>query len=261
MRTIFMAIYLVDDDPDHSQSVFKQIVTSKKDAFSRPTLVCNLIDDIPEDKTIKIVINTCGGQLHHCEKILKKLLKRKNGYVVYIRGECYSAGAIIALGDPQNGAGSKPQLTILANLDKEYIDSRSIYDVTSARYVMNYTLHLLNLIYNGDSDGDSNVIPQSVRDNLLYSKLPHCALFDYEACQSMGLQVRRPRDDEVDFFDTKVTVSDYQQQSSTNQSMWTMLYNILVPIGLGLLTYKSLGALHGLTKNLFKTIPPTGYGL
>src|SRR3972149_7425629 len=91
-------IYLVDADIDGNESIFKKIITSSKDAFSRPSIVCKLIDSVPDNEEINIVINTRGGALVNCEKILKKLLHHTAGYKVYIRNECYSAGAIIALG-------------------------------------------------------------------------------------------------------------------------------------------------------------------
>src|SRR3972149_11630974 len=143
-------IFLVDNDVDHSQSLFKQLVTSSKDAFSRPSLICKYINDIPDDKIIKIVINTRGGELVNCEKILKKLLKHKAGYKAYVRNECYSAGAIIALGaneivmnndsyigkiDPQQDS---EQLIIWSTLEEKYIDSKNIYNVKNSRFTMNY---------------------------------------------------------------------------------------------------------------------------
>ncbi len=53
---------------------------------------------MPEEKVIKLIISTHGGSLSNCEKMLNQLLKHKAGYVAYIKNECYSAGALLALG-------------------------------------------------------------------------------------------------------------------------------------------------------------------
>ncbi len=216
-------IYLIDSDIDGSDSVFTQLVTSKKDAFSRPSIVCQLIENVPEDEEINIVINTKGGALVNCEKILKKLLKHKGGYKVYIRNECYSAGAIIALGakeiimnddsyigkiDPQNGGSKEAQLIIHSILEDKYIGPENIYKVIEAKYVLNYMDTILNLIY----DNDPN-IKEQVMEHMVYSKLPHEALFDYDSCDvTIGLNVRRPSDDENDYFSNDVKIVDYKKK-------------------------------------------------
>jgi len=210
------AIFMIDSDIDHSKSVIAELFSSKTDAFSRPSIICNYIDSIPEDETIKIVINTSGGALCHLEKILKKLLKHKAGYIVYIKNECYSAGAMLALGakeivmnndsylgkiDPQKGSllGSA-QSIIYTTLEEEYIDSKNIYEVQSARYVLNYTHRLLDMIpFAADSK-------QLVLKNLLDSELPHEALFSASECKEMNLPIREPKLEEQCYFsDLQVT--------------------------------------------------------
>ncbi len=216
-------IYLVDSDIDGSESVFKQLVTSRKDAFSRPSIICKLIESVPEDEEINIVINTKGGALVNCEKILKKLLKHKGGYKVYIRNECYSAGAIIALGakeiimnndsyigkiDPQNGGSKEAQLIIHATLEDKYIGPENIYKVKESKYVLTYMDNILNLIY----DSDPNIKKQ-VMKHMVYSELPHEALFDYDSCKDIiGLSTRRPSDDENDYFSNDVKIVDYKKK-------------------------------------------------
>ena len=90
-------IYMIDQNLDHLTSIF-DIISPKANAFDQPYNVCNHIEDIPEDTTIKVVLSTNGGSLMNCEKILKKLLKHKGGHIAYIQKECFSAGTIIALG-------------------------------------------------------------------------------------------------------------------------------------------------------------------
>lgn len=217
-------IYLVDDDIDQTKSVFNQLVTSKKGAFSTPTIVCQLIDNYPSDYVIHVVLNTSGGSLSHCEKILKKLRKHKAGYIAYIRGECYSAGAIIALGakeivmncdsyigkiDPQVASDKGcDQLAIYAKLHPTHITDHTIYKHTEAMYVFNYTEKLLDYIYSGNSSCRTKIM-----DNLLYSKLPHAALFDSEECGNMGLCVRVPNTEEKEkyFTPSKLNIQKHQR--------------------------------------------------
>lgn len=215
-------IYLVDSDIDGSESVFKQLVTSRKDAFSRPSIVCKLIESVPKDEEINIVINTKGGALVNCEKILKKLLKHNGGYKVYIRNECYSAGAIIALGakeiimnddsyigkiDPQNG-GEQGQLIIHATLDDKYIGPENAYKVKEARYVLTYMDNIISLIYNDDCN-----VKKQVMKHMVYSELPHEALFDYDFCKdTIGLSTRKPVDNENCYFSNNVKIVDYKKK-------------------------------------------------
>jgi hypothetical protein len=237
-------IYLVDADIDGNESLFKKLVTSSKDAFSRPSIVCKLIDQVPDDHEINVVINTRGGALANCEKILKKLLQHKSGYKVFIRNECYSAGAIIALGakeivmaddsyigkiDPQNGGSTTPQLIIHATTDEKYIKSTNIYQITEARYVMNYMDQIVNLIFDKDSK-----IRENIMSHLVYSELPHEALFDYDQCKdTIGLNVRRPTDDEKHYFSRDVTIIDYQKVAKTNYSYFSLLKLVVVVGAIG----------------------------
>lgn len=232
-------IYLVDADIDGNESVFKKLVTSSKDAFSRPSIVCKLIDRVPDDEEINVVINTRGGALVNCEKILKKLLQHKGGYKVFIRNECYSAGAIIALGakeivmatdsyigkiDPQNGAATTPQYIIYASIDEKYIGPENIYKVQEAKYVLNYMDKILDLIFEQDSK-----IKQNVMDHLVYSELPHEALFDFDDCKDLiGLNVRRPDNDEKHYFANDVTIVDYQRTEKSNYSLLGLIKLALV---------------------------------
>ncbi len=210
-------ICLVDKNVDHSDSIFKQLVSSGTDAFSRPSLICNYIEKIPADKKIRIIINTLGGELVHCEKILKKLLKHESGYTAYIRNECYSAGAIIALGadeivmtndsyigkiDPQSNSEEQ---VIWAQLENKYIDSKNIYKVNDARHTMNYMNKILGMIYE-----DKTTVYDEILSNLVYSELPHCALFDKDECKEFGLKIREPLEDEKIYFSDNIKIVDYR---------------------------------------------------
>ena len=131
-----------------------------------------------------------------------------------IRNECYSAGAILALGadclvmtessylgkvDPQESSslGGMTQLTILASMPDEYINGRNYYNVMSARYMVNYTKSFLDHVL----DGKDLDLRQKVYYNMLYSETPHCQLFDKETLESFGLKVREPTDDDLKYFE------------------------------------------------------------
>ena len=74
-------IFLVDNDVDHSQSLFKQLVTSSKDAFSRPSLICKYINDIPDDKIAGLSIPTGIPLIYELDEGLKPTSK------YYLRGD------------------------------------------------------------------------------------------------------------------------------------------------------------------------------
>src|SRR5579883_2026604 len=85
------------DKVDHVWSIF-DLFSPKVDAFDTPFLMCKKIKEMSPDKPIKLVLCTNGGNVVHCEKMLKQLRKHPRGYVAYIKNECFSAGTILALG-------------------------------------------------------------------------------------------------------------------------------------------------------------------
>src|SRR6056297_3123804 len=91
-------IFLVDRDVDGSESILSYLIKAKNDAFSRPSIIRKYLDKIDKNKVITLVINTNGGSLSNLEKILKLLLKHPAGYRVFVKDECYSAGAFVVLG-------------------------------------------------------------------------------------------------------------------------------------------------------------------
>lgn len=217
-------IYMVDADIDRSSSVISQVFTANNSAFGKPTLLCNIIDDIPDNMHINIVLTTNGGAITHCEKILRKLLQHPAGYTAYIRNECYSAGAIIALGadeivmnndsylgkiDPQRGGIDKTHCVISAQTLDSNVDSRNIYSVTEARYILNHAKDLLMLIYSSKQDNNASELMENVLMEMVYSKLPHYKLFNREECIAIGLNVREPSEDEYIYFDKNIKVKDY----------------------------------------------------
>lgn len=224
-NTVF---YMVDRDIDGADSFMKKLFRDNKDAFGRPSLLCDLIDKVPKDKEISIVLTTNGGGVVGCEKILKKLLKHPAGYKVYIRNECFSAGTLIALGaneiimnndsylgkiDPQKMGTFSTCEVIYATLDEKYIDAKNIYDVTEAQYVLNYMLDLLKLIFNNNNDKyKSTDQMKNIADSLIYSKLPHFKSYDFNDCKNkLKLNIRNPLKEEDKFFDKKLKVKDYKK--------------------------------------------------
>lgn len=219
-------LYLIDYDIDNTSSVFSKLTTSNRKAFSQPSLICHYIDNAPKDKPIHVILTTHGGSLTSCEKILKKLLKHPAGYIAYIRQECYSAGAIIALGakeivmcndsymgkiDPQYGGGMEAtkEMVIYATLEDKYITEKNIYDVIMAKRIMNLTNNLIDLIF--DSENEDDIFNRkSVEEHLIYSNLPHCKSFSFEECQSMFVnKIRKQKPFEDKYFDTKMIIKDY----------------------------------------------------
>ncbi len=212
-------IYLIDGDIDGSDSVLSKLVCRDSSAFGRASMVARLIDKVPADHVVNVVISTRGGALVAVEKILKKLKARPAGYRVYVRGECYSAGALLALGaseivmaadsyigkiDPQSGG----QIIIYTQIDDTKLDPRDRYNVGLAQNIMNYTCQILEFAVPDDD------CRQKVGQSLLYSRLPHEALFGSELCREMGLPVRPPADHELRYFDPDVSVVDFKATGS-----------------------------------------------
>lgn len=205
-------IYLVDQNIDHLFSIM-DIISPKADAFDTPFQLCRKISQVPADMHIKVIIQTHGGSLTNCEKILKKLLKHPGGYTAYIKNECFSAGTIIALGakeiimtddsylgkiDPQivkNSMGESYPAIVYSSIDEKYITGDNITDYKVSQQVLNYTETLLELIFK-----DNHNLKNIVRNEMIYSNFPHSKTFDFETCQKMGLNVRNPVLDETTLF-------------------------------------------------------------
>ena len=212
-KTADGVIYLVDESIDKKPSVM-DIVTPDKDAFDKPQRTSNMIKEISPNTVIKLIINTAGGDLFACHKILDKLRKHPSGYVSYIRNESMSAGTILALGskeivmnddsylgkiDPQvvSGVSSFPAINY-HDLDKyqngSCLGPHTINQFRTSRNAMNYLTDLLNSIIT------DNTLLKNISDHMIYSEQPHCKKFDFKECQSIGLPVREPTDDEKMFF-------------------------------------------------------------
>ena len=199
-------LYMVDN-LDHLFSV-SDLISPTANAFDQPFKLCEYIDQVPQDIHIKLVLCTQGGALSSLEKILKRLRKHSAGYTAYIKYECFSAGAMLALGakeivmsetsylgkiDPQVSSltDSYPAI-IYYKLDPKYITGENIDKVRVSEQVINYMNEILDMIFN-----EKEHVKENVKEQMVFSNFPHNKTFDYEACQQMGLQVRRPKPDEM----------------------------------------------------------------
>lgn len=204
-------IYLIDGDID-KKFTLKELILPTFAAFEKPFKTCADIKKVPADIPIKLIISTKGGDLQNCEKILKTLKHHKAGYIAYICGECYSAGAILALGakeivmgrlsfigkmDPQIYENNK-HITVINyyDLDEKYIDSHNIGIVKESQNTINYMNELFEIIL---KDHPSYKLLNKIKEQFVFSKLPHCKLFDFDQCSEMGLHVRRPNEEELAF--------------------------------------------------------------
>jgi len=202
-------IYLLDESIDHKFSLV-DLITPKTDAFDKPQKICNMIKHVNKDTEIKLVINTSGGSLFSCHKILDKLLNHTSGYIAYIKNESMSAGTIIALGakeivmDDDSYLGKiDPQMSVGTNVfasinyydletykDGKYLTSENIniyrHSVESLNYLENELLKKLIK--------DSSLL-ESIKKYMVYSKLPHSKKFNFDECKNIGLPVRRPNND------------------------------------------------------------------
>jgi len=197
------------DNIDHMWSVF-DLISPKPNAFDKPQMICNQIKAIPQDIPIKLVLQTNGGGLSACEKILKQLKKHPAGYIAYIKRECFSAGTILALGakeivmiedsylgkiDPQVSSITTSYSVILyANLEDKYVTDKNIDKVRQSKQVLNHMDLLLDLIFTDPE------VKTKVTNKMIYSELPHYKTFDMQECLDIGLNVRKPTIEEVGYF-------------------------------------------------------------
>ncbi len=228
-------IFLIDGDIDGSRSLLKMVIKDEDSAFSHPSEVVGLIRKIPDHQTIRLVVNTKGGDLVNIEKILRVLLKHPTGYVVYVKSECYSAGALLTLGakeivmtdnsflgkiDPQTT--DHQQCTVYAVLDDIHVGAKNAYQVKASRYVLNYIDRILRSL-NLRED-----ILDRMKEKLLWSELPHEASFDRSECADMGLNVRPPSEDEEVYFRDQV-IRDYRLKvSGTSKNARNLIFWLLV---------------------------------
>lgn len=202
---------LIDNGIDRLWSVM-DLISPKPNAFDKPQEICNFIKSAPQDIPIKLIIQTRGGDLSACEKMLKKLLRHPKGYIAYIRNECFSAGTILALGaqeivmtedsylgkiDPQLSSMLSAYPAVLyATLEKEYINADNIDKVKLSIQTLNYMKLLLDRIFKNNL-----ILKSAVEKEMIYADLPHYKTFSIENCQAMGLNVRLPTEEEKQYFD------------------------------------------------------------
>lgn len=199
-------IVLIDNDMDTKFTV-QSLAKPVYNAFDKPYETCLLIDKIDPNVPIKLILATKGGAVVNCEKIVKKLKKHPAGYIAYIAGECYSAGAVLALGaseiimgknsylgkiDPQKD--SKEMINYLEIYKAQGDYSKHGYNIVEAQHALNHMDEILALLFCNNED-----MIKCIRDNFVYSKFPHYKLFDYDECKEFNLPVREPRDDEMEF--------------------------------------------------------------
>lgn len=221
-------IYLIDSEIDHKFSVM-DLIFPKINAFDQPQKICDQISKMDGSKMINLVLTTNGGGLTSCEKILKKLLAHKAGYCVYVRNECYSAGALLALGakeivmtdesylgkvDPQlqlDSFGSPVPILIYSNITPEYytnnkcgikLVSKYYREAKLAKQFSKYLEQIFELIFRNNEK--MRTIKSKIMDIFVYSDLPHCKLFDKKECEEIGLNVRSPDSSEEKYFSENI---------------------------------------------------------
>jgi hypothetical protein len=188
-------------DKQHTLGDNNIIVTD----FAEPFKICQQIDQIPQDKPVKLFLsigNGCPlGNTSGSEVILKKLKNRSAGYIVYIQDRSSSSGTILALGaneihmkydsclgkfDPQINVGNMSYPAILYHdLPSHCVTDKTIANVRLSQYLLLHLEEVIDLIF----DRKSPIVKETVRQQMVYSQRIHDQLFDRESCQKMGLPV------------------------------------------------------------------------
>ncbi len=213
-------IFIVDKDLDKKTSLWS-IISPYYNGFDKPHKTCQDIKKIPQDCVAKVVLSTKGGSLASCEKIMKTLKQHEAGYIAYICGESYSAGAIIALGATEIVMGNS---SYLGKIDPQEGDRACINNLEAlerfpdhhnlnltqtieSEHVMNYMEEILATMFQDHPVVDESMV-KVIRQQFVYSKLPHCKLFDLKQCQDLGLHVREPREDELQYINVLNNVDE-----------------------------------------------------
>lgn len=176
------------------------------DIFHRKDKICKLLRKMDQNKPIKLVLTTDGGNIYKCYSILHHLTTHPAGYVVYVKGSCSSAGTIIALGaneiimdkyshlskiDPQSKRGES---SIFYRIPDEKIGKDEYYSKMEAIVDINYLEKRIGEII------PSQKVRKRVIKEFIHSYYPHNRVFYFDECHKMGLPVRRPRYDELKYF-------------------------------------------------------------
>ena len=194
-------------DPSIIYIIDEQLIEGRCDlvgsAFDHLIEICQKIDQAPKDQPIKLILSTGGGKIALCLILLKKLKTHPTGYLAYIHHGCFSAGTILALGattiymnndsylgkiDPQITTAIKglnyPAI-IYRDLPTNCITDQTIAPIRLSQQALNQIEGVLDVIFCSDS-----IVKDNVRQQMIYSQLPHDQPFDRETCTKMGLPVQ-----------------------------------------------------------------------
>lgn len=85
--------------------------------------------------------------------------------------------------DPQLGGLKSEALINYINLDEKYISSENIYKVKEAENIFNYMDEILMILFKNHPKQDKY---EKIKEQFIFSRLPHCKLFDYSQCKNIG---------------------------------------------------------------------------
>ena len=204
------------DQIDETTSLFKQLITADKSFLNNIQKIRNDLKDIENsDEPLKIVMSTNGGALFNCSRLIRLLRSRGNGYTLYVRKYCMSAGTLIALGateiimleedsflgkiDPQISIANTQESMVhiikagKRTNDLKFTDLTKILKAEDAENEINEILNYLQL---------EPKLNEKIKNELIYSSYPHEHKFDFQYCKDvLGLPVRTPLTSELHYFE------------------------------------------------------------
>lgn len=169
-----------------------------------PDDLAEIIQDVP-GRTADLLIQTPGGSVDACEKIISVLRKRFDDYRVIVPSWAKSAGTVIALSsneivlglnselgpiDPQFKIDGQPipcQI-IVANTDPKLPQHlRQMAELATMRMRSMAQRILSQGMMNGKDPAEIETVLQKISDTAGY--LSHGAVIDFDEAQSLGLNV------------------------------------------------------------------------
>jgi hypothetical protein len=177
-----------------------------RDALEDVTPVFEAIDGADKDRPLCVVICTWGGKSLSRQRILRRLLTHPAGYIAYCN-EAYSAGAAIALGATEIVMSTRHGR--LGKIDPQYEGQQMNLLVQAGRIAAHSTLEDAFKAIDAKQCLDSikkelvELLGQEKYDRiaplLMDSPLHHSYTIGLKECQQLGLPVREPLPEELQY--------------------------------------------------------------
>lgn len=171
-----------------------------------------LLLSVPRHIPIKLIISTKGGSVAQCNVLFNCLRKHEAGYDVYIYDICMSAGTWLAFGAKTIIMNNYSYMTKSDTCYNNILccNSKNMQNIILNNKIKSsmsemQDLHIAQKIQKSDNQHlaklfkDKKVL-EKIKNRFIYGNSFHSDPIYYEDCLEVGLNVRKPVDDEKIFF-------------------------------------------------------------